>query len=665
MRFGAVDRDGALCLEDRNRNVLTQTPPGSAIPDFIMNSTALNSGAPFRFSSEEIGDPRLGYFRHDEVEHLEKWKNFLDQTVQELKAIKNKDSMIALALWWLTRAEGSADEDAVGQQWKQVFERDQTDPKKLQWNTVIDSLCKTNFRRLRVLKLSACSVLGQRDHAQHLTRFITVLREVEPKLEKELVNAIDSEGELGQEFLTFVRDLYYIRSAEHMSPRLRTDFDRISLGLAVAASANFPPVFSALIHLGIYDDRFVTRLGLTDGGVYDNIGITTLVDEGCTDIIASDTGAPFELESASPKSTWGTLSRLFPVLTDDVADHQKNRLQERWKVSHGLAGYSDKDRAINELKGSYALSGLALFGIDTLAPPGAGGLQLERQDRLDVAALRTDLDAFGDLEVAALVNAGYDRADRLLRANLKELPYSAETRAQLAPVHEPHHLSPGEKERLPKVLKIGGSRVFRALHMRSPEAWLFTLLVVALLFWLLNREGSFEDLLRYPLDKLLEFLRQPLSWLPTLANYLHLPHVFHSFAATINSKADRLVETQFPLWLLLVAAFVIVAVSWWWPRLKKWLRLETPRRSRFLATSTKWLRAALPMVLLLLVAPVPILIAFLAMVVGWVSYIFYNRPFLRATRTEVPIIGFPRSPRIVWLAARRKPTVATGAKFTG
>ena len=55
-------------LEGYNQRVLCEEPRGSAIPNLIINSTALNSGAPFRFSSSEIGDPRLGYFRYDEAD---------------------------------------------------------------------------------------------------------------------------------------------------------------------------------------------------------------------------------------------------------------------------------------------------------------------------------------------------------------------------------------------------------------------------------------------------------------------------------------------------------------------------------------------------------------------------------------------------------------------
>ena len=71
-------------IECYNQRALCAEPRGSAIPNFIMNSTALNSGAPFRFSSGEIGDPRLGYFRYDEAEILEARKQLLDSSSEDL-----------------------------------------------------------------------------------------------------------------------------------------------------------------------------------------------------------------------------------------------------------------------------------------------------------------------------------------------------------------------------------------------------------------------------------------------------------------------------------------------------------------------------------------------------------------------------------------------------
>ena len=183
---------------------------------------------------------------------------------------------------------------------------------------VIGAMCQTNFGRLRQLKVPAwyvrsgseLDVTGGVPAAQNLDRFNQVLREVEPTVPYQVTHAIATQNALGNELLDFAIELYYLRSAEAMSWRLREDFDRISLATAVAASANFPPVFPPLVLLGIYDDLHVTRLGLSDGGVYDNLGITTLLEEGCTHIIASNTGAPFDVKQRVSSRYIGMIAAL-------------------------------------------------------------------------------------------------------------------------------------------------------------------------------------------------------------------------------------------------------------------------------------------------------------------------------------------------------------------
>lgn len=59
-------------------NATATSAGGSAITQFFMNATSLNSGAPFRLSSNEIGDPRLGYFRYDEIKYLLARKELLE-----------------------------------------------------------------------------------------------------------------------------------------------------------------------------------------------------------------------------------------------------------------------------------------------------------------------------------------------------------------------------------------------------------------------------------------------------------------------------------------------------------------------------------------------------------------------------------------------------------
>lgn len=83
----------------------------------------------------------------------------------------------------------------------------------------------------------------------------------------------------------------------------------VPLALAVAASSAFPPLFSPIVvktnprqwsggMAGPERDAMRGRLVLSDGGVYDNMGIEAL-QQGKIDItLVSDAGAPFELKPA-------------------------------------------------------------------------------------------------------------------------------------------------------------------------------------------------------------------------------------------------------------------------------------------------------------------------------------------------------------------------------
>ena len=439
VRFRPGGKEISGGIEGYNKTVLSQDEPGSAIPNFIVNSTALNSGAPFRFSSVEIGDPRLGYFRHDEAPALKARKYLLETSLDELREmLRSKPQMLrvnsfaldrrvaALALWWRTRDAASPELPGQWGEWTRVFA----------YPDVVDSMCATNFGRLRDLKLPAWYLLrgptahltGGVPESAHLARFDQVLHEVDEVVSDQIINAVAQRTPLGDEVLDFALELYYLRSAEVMSWRMPEDFDGISLATAVAASANFPPVFPPLVLLGIYDDLHVTRLGLSDGGVYDNLGVTTLLDEGCTHIIVSDTGAPFEAKQRISSRYIGMISSLPGVLTEDVAEQQRTQLRERRRVSAGLANCSGTSPALLGLKEEYGLKGLAFFSIDSQNPPQHGAIK--RGIKLDfnleeVALLRTDLDSFGDMEVAALINSGYDRADRFIHEYFTEALYSA------------------------------------------------------------------------------------------------------------------------------------------------------------------------------------------------------------------------------------------------
>jgi predicted acylesterase/phospholipase RssA len=179
----------------------------------------------------------------------------------EIRGDRYDRRTVSLALWWRNR--GSSTEDQPPQGWENLF----LQPRFPGW------LPEAEFGLLRQVKLAAWylrlglnrtpPVDGGVPPARHLERFFDTIQDVDEEMAQQLRTAATANLPLREQVLDFVMELYYLRSAEVMSPRVRKDWDRLSLGEAVGASACFPPVFPPLRVLGFYDDLWVTRLGLT------------------------------------------------------------------------------------------------------------------------------------------------------------------------------------------------------------------------------------------------------------------------------------------------------------------------------------------------------------------------------------------------------------------
>src|SRR5262249_11011473 len=122
----------------------------------------------------------------------------------------------------------------------------------------------------------------------------------------------------------------------------------VSLATAVAASSAFPPVLSP-VTLELQDSDFVPNSGqdlqrepfttevvLTDGGVYDNLGLETAWKRYMT-ILVSDGGGKMEAE-AEPKHDWARHSyRILNLIDNQVRSLRKRQVIESFK-SHRREG---------------------------------------------------------------------------------------------------------------------------------------------------------------------------------------------------------------------------------------------------------------------------------------------------------------------------------------
>lgn len=179
---------------------------------------------------------------------------------------------------------------------------------------------------------------------------------------------------------------------------------------AVAASSCFPPIFDPL-PLNLEPDRFkggsyrgsdrdalVAGIRLSDGGVYDNMGLEPVWKDHQV-VIVSDGGGVFEGETDR-----GLLWRLSRYT--GIVEHQSRALRKRWLISGFMTG---------SLQGTY-------WGIGSAASHYAAHARGYSEQVVNdvISEVRTDLDAFSSAEIAVLTNHGYLMADAAIQRHLPD-----------------------------------------------------------------------------------------------------------------------------------------------------------------------------------------------------------------------------------------------------
>jgi NTE family protein len=192
----------------------------------------------------------------------------------------------------------------------------------------------------------------------------------------------------------------------------------VSLARAVAASSAFPPVLSPVeMRLGadafapdtgldLQRPPFTRKVMLTDGGVYDNLGLETVWKRYQT-VLVSDGGGKMKAED-EPRSDWAR--HAYRVL--EVVDNQVRALRKRQVID----SLSTKSRT-----GAY-------WGIRTnIADYGVGSALSCPFDRTtELAEVPTRLKRLDDQLQERLINWGYAVCDAALRRHYQpDLPAPA------------------------------------------------------------------------------------------------------------------------------------------------------------------------------------------------------------------------------------------------
>jgi NTE family protein len=198
---------------------------------------------------------------------------------------------------------------------------------------------------------------------------------------------------------------------------------KIELAKAVAASSAFPPIMRPVTlkfkptewkNWPNWDrkkdirgkQKMRANMALTDGGVYDNMGLERVWDRYST-VLVSDAGAPFSPTTSTCCQGLDRLSLILRVF--NTVNEQTRRLRRRWLIDEFEQG---------EAEGTY-------WGITTEI----GHYELEKhklpppllKDSKATAALshmRTRLNRFSDREQKKLINWGYALADAAMRRHV-------------------------------------------------------------------------------------------------------------------------------------------------------------------------------------------------------------------------------------------------------
>ena len=311
--------------------------------------------------------------------------------MREMGILQNLDLISSVSGGSITSAMLALAWDAIGD--SEAFSNQFVDP--------IRRLASTTIDRGSVLRgaLPGPSVSGSIEKAYRRHLFGEKTLQALPDAPRFVINATNLQsGALWRFSKPYARDYRVGRIAEPDIP----------LAKAVAASSAFPPILSPFFldldpssfDAGSGDDLqrepYTSRPILSDGGVYDNLGIEAAWKRSDT-IFVSDAGGKMQAQEKI-KVFWPT--QLFRVYM--VTDNQVRGLRKRWYLER---------KADGSLKGAYwgIRKGIASYPVESRMACRPEGID-------ELARTPTRLKALSDTYQERLINWGYASCDASIRS---------------------------------------------------------------------------------------------------------------------------------------------------------------------------------------------------------------------------------------------------------
>jgi hypothetical protein len=263
-----------------------------------------------------------------------------------------------------------------------------------------------------------------------------------------------------------LRRVYYADAPD------RDELRNPRLAVAVGASACVPGVFAPVTLKRLYDGIDVE---LVDGGVHDNQGIASLLEQDCSAILVSD--ASGQLDDSDDPERWApkvlfrtnsiSMKRIRAAQYDELRGRRRSGALRGFMAVHLTKGLPAPPRDWSECQEPWEPE-------DDAIPAGAApGYGIDHAVQRALADLRTDLDRFSDDEAYALMAAGYLMTKRDLAAALPDL-------AQAPPELERGkdwpfwtvlgELTSPDPRRLRRALRFGDKLFLRGTRARAQDA---------------------------------------------------------------------------------------------------------------------------------------------------------------------------------------------------
>ncbi|MBC7776609.1 MAG: patatin-like phospholipase family protein, partial [Phycisphaerae bacterium] len=218
----------------------------------------------------------------------------------------------------------------------------------------------------------------------------------------------------------------YINNETDALPTLRRMYYReapkphhkIRLAEAVAASSCVPGIFRPIVLRDIYQlaSGKLIDVELVDGGVYDNQGINTLIEQECNMLIISDASGQLASVDEPKSGLLRVTGRTNAILQERIRASQLSDLNSRF-ASKILKGYLlmhlTKDLPSEVVNWRYCddpyesnFRESDQAGNNILTNYG-----IRKNIQIAIARIRTDLDSFHEHEAFALMYSGYQMTD--------------------------------------------------------------------------------------------------------------------------------------------------------------------------------------------------------------------------------------------------------------